>query len=163
MACTDLFLLVKRSNKTPVFREGLRGLGTQGAARLSCCLLLPAWPSDQGSWSPCACPCSPVALYPSEGSIPCPWWWAVLLQHLYPGVGSRILRRRPAEAPWFLFYSEGVKTFRRCCSRSLPACFEKYPASVKHLSVKGEEIPPRYYFLSIVLAWCGFGYYWFVK
>lgn len=46
------------------------------------------------------------------------------------------------EALWFLFYSEGVEPFRWCCSRSLLACFEKYPASVKHLSVKGEEISP---------------------
>lgn len=67
------------------------------------------------------------------------------------------------KGPVLFILSEGVETFRRHCSRPLPACFEKYPASVEHLSVKGEEIPPRYYFLPIVLAWCGFGYYGFVK
>lgn len=79
-------------------------------------------------------------------------------------VGSSILHWGPAEALGFLFYSKDVETFWWCCSRSLPACFEKYPASVEHLSVKGEEIlPPLYYFLLIVLPWCAFGYYGCVK
>lgn len=73
---------------------------------------------------------------------PCCLWGAALLQHLFPGVGSSILHRRPAEAPGFLFYSKDVESFRWRWSRSLPAHFEKYPASVEHLSVKGEEIPP---------------------
>lgn len=80
-----------------------------------------------------------------------------------PRGGLLHLHQRPAKAPGFLFYSEDVEAFQQCCSRSLPTYFEKYPASVEHLSVKGEEIPPCYYFLLIVLAWCGFGYYGFVK
>lgn len=138
-------------------------MSTQGTVGLSSCLPLPAWPSDQRSWNPCARPCSLVALHPSEGSIPCHWWWPSCCSISTLGWTPSSCTSDLQRPRWFLFYSEGVKTFRWCCSRSLPACFEKYPATVKHLSVKGEEIPPRYYFLPIVLAWCGFGYYGFVK
>jgi len=43
---------------------------------------------------------------------------------------------------FFILFSKDGETFRQRCSRSLPVHFEKYPASVEHLSVKGEEIPP---------------------
>lgn len=125
--------------------------------------LLPAWPRDQGSWQSGFFSLHPCGFISLQKKHPVPFVVSCPAAASPPGVGSSILQRRPAEAPGFLFYSKDVETFRRRCSRSLPAYFEKYPASVEHLSVKGEEIRPRYYFLSIVLAWCGFGYYGFVK
>lgn len=162
MACTDLFLVIKGRNNTAVFGEGMGGpnkcLGSsaspppacpaQGpkdlAARLllhaSLWLYIPAKEASHAVWGALSC-CSISA----RGGLLHP----VPATCRGPGVFYCVLRM--------------LKHFWRRCSRSLPAHFEKYPASVEHLSVKGEEIPPRYYFLPIVLAWCGFGYYGFVK
>lgn len=136
-----------------------------GAALLPSCLPRPAWPRDRGSCQPGSSPLILVALYPGKGSILYRLWRAALLQRLHPGVGSSILHWRPTGALGILFCSKDVEIFQQLCSHLLAVYFEKYPASVEHLSVKGEEIytplPP--YFLAIVLAWRGFGYYGFVK
>lgn len=111
-----------------------------GAALLPSCLPLPAWPGVLA-----APPASSRLYLPADEAShtsPRRLRGAARLQHLCPGVGSSILHQRPAEASGFLFYSKDVETFWRRWSRSLPAHFEKYPASVEHLSVKGEEIPP---------------------
>lgn len=162
MACTDLFLVIKGRNNTPVFREGPRGVSQCPGSSTSPLLPTPAClargsrelPAGLLLWE---------SLYPCEGSIPWHLRRAALLHHLHPGVGSSICTSDLQKALGVLFYSKDVEAFQQRCSRSLPTYFEKYPASVEHLSVKGEEIPPCYYFLPIVLAWCGFGYYGFVK
>lgn len=65
------------------------------------------------------------------------------------------LRQWPTE-PWG-FHAE---MSHWCWAHTLGKC----TASVEHLPAKGEEIHPSLsYFLPIVLAWCGVGYYGFVK